>query len=99
MTTNHPDHPRRELPKTLAGLNTDFDADDDQDFDDKDLDEDEGDCAFCLGREAAHRGESEDANPYPKTDARPGSTEWFDTDYGLWLAGHGIGAQKNPDLS
>jgi hypothetical protein len=38
-------------------------------------DEDDGDCAFCLGREAAHRGEGEDQNPFPKTDARKGSIE------------------------
>jgi hypothetical protein len=52
------------------------------------------DCAFCLGREAAHRGESEDCNPYPKIDAQPGSNEWFDSEYGLWLAGYGVGSNE-----
>jgi|GEM_PF-5470398 len=101
MTTDQPDRPRREFPKTFAGHNLVFidddDDDDDEDFDEDDYDEDHNDCAFCLGREAAHRGESEDQNPYPPTDARPGSIEWFDTDYGLWLAGHGIGSQENQD--
>lgn len=92
MTTDQPDDPRRELPKTFAGHNLVF-IDDDED-DDEEFDEDEGDCAFCLGREAGHRGESEDQNPYPTTDARPGSVDWYETDYGLWLTGHGLGAQE-----
>ncbi|BAX94245.1 hypothetical protein [Mycobacterium shigaense] len=99
MTPDQPDHPRRKLPKSLAGHNIVFidedDDDDGDDFDDEDFDDDPGDFAFCLGREAAHRGESEDQNPYPETDARPGSIEWFDTDYGLWLAGHGIGSGES----
>jgi hypothetical protein len=41
--------------------------------------EDDADCAFCLGREAAHRGDGEDQNPFPKTDARKGSVDWYET--------------------
>lgn len=100
MTTDHPDQPRRELPNTLAGHNLVFIYDDDDDdWDDEDFDADHGDCAFCLGREAAHRGESEDQNPYSKTGARPGSTEWYETDYGLWLLGHDIGTKIDPEMS
>lgn len=94
MSTDQPDPPRRELPKSLAGHNLVFLDDDDDDWDDEDFDTDHGDCAFCIGREAGHRGDSEDQNPYPKTDARPGSIDWYETDYGLWLTGHGLGAQE-----
>ncbi|GAB4621067.1 hypothetical protein MAHJHV61_09660 [Mycobacterium avium subsp. hominissuis] len=80
MTTDQP-NPRRELPKTFAGHNLIFiDDDEDEDFDDDEYDEEHTDCAFCLGREAGHRGESEDRNPYPDTDARPGSIDWYETD-------------------
>lgn len=97
MTVNDPNS-QRELPKSLAGLDIVFvDDDDDEDFDNDDFDADHSDCAFCLGREAAHRGESKDQNPYPKTDARPGSIDWYETDFGLWLTGHGIGSRENQD--
>ncbi|MBZ4560284.1 hypothetical protein GBO17_15370 [Mycobacterium avium subsp. hominissuis] len=100
MTTDRPGQPRRELPKNLADHNLVFidDDDDDDDWDGEDFDDD-GDCAFCLGREAGRRGESEDQNPYPPTDARPGSAEWCETDYGLWLVGHSFGSPKSPDQS
>lgn len=95
MTTDQPDRPQRQLPTSLAGHNLVFvDDDEDEDFDDDDYDDDHTDCAFCLGREAGHRGETEDRNPYSTTDARPGSIDWYETDYGLWLTGHGLGAQE-----
>ncbi|WP_136245909.1 hypothetical protein [Mycobacterium intracellulare] len=94
MTTDQPDQPPRQFPKSLAGHDLVFLDDDDDDWDDEEYNADHSDCAFCLGREAAHRGESEDQNPYPTTDARPGSIEWYETDYGLWLTGHGLGAQE-----
>ena len=56
--------------------------------------DDHDDCPFCLGRAAAHRGEGEDGNPYPKPDARKGSVDLYETDYGVWLAGYGIGSNE-----
>lgn len=98
MTADHPEQPRRELPTTLAFHNLVFiDDDEDDGWDDEDFDADHSDCAFCLGREAAHRGENEDRNPYPETNARPGSIDWYETDYGLWLTGHGIGCHESQD--
>lgn len=100
MTADHPDQPRRVLPTTLPGLNLVF-IDDDEDWDDQnigaDFDADDSDCAFCVGREAAHCGESVDRNPYPESDARPGSIDWYETDYGLRLTGHGIGSHESQD--
>jgi hypothetical protein len=49
------------------------------------------DCAFCLGRDAAQHGGSPDSNPFPRVDVRPGSDEWFESDYGLWLEGYSLG--------
>lgn len=63
----------------------------DLEFDDES--EDDG-CPFCLGRAAAHGGESDDTNPFPKVDLSDGSVEWFETDRGLWLCGHSVGAQE-----
>ena len=57
----------------------------------------EDDCAFCLGREAAHRGEPRSANPFVRVDARVGSLEWYDSDFGLWDAGHDLGANETSD--
>lgn len=59
-------------------------------------DDSEGDCEFCLGREAAHRGEPSTSNPYFSTRAEVGSIEWYESDHGLWDAGHDIGS-KEPD--
>ena len=41
------------------------------------------DCAFCEGREAAHRGGPAEANPYRPTTTSPRSPEYYDTDFGL----------------
>jgi hypothetical protein len=95
MAANDPDNARREFPQTLVGAEIIFDMEDD---DGEEFDEDDGDCAFCRGREAAQRGEGEDQNPFPKTDARKASIEWFESDYGLWLAGYGVGSHKPGDL-
>ncbi|MHA7649008.1 hypothetical protein ACX9NE_04420 [Mycobacterium sp. ML4] len=51
-------------------------------------------CPFCLGRAAAHRGESEDSNPYVAVDVPQGSVDWYETDFGLWLAGYDIGTTE-----
>nr|BBX78176.1 hypothetical protein MFLOJ_19630 [Mycobacterium florentinum] len=51
-------------------------------------------CPFCIGRAAAHRGEPEDSNPYPAVDMSVGSVDRYETDYGLWLAGYGIGSTE-----
>ncbi len=59
-------------------------------------DDSEHDCAFCLGREAAHRGEPSTSNPYPPTGAEVGSIERYESDHGLWDAGHHIGSME-PD--
>jgi hypothetical protein len=56
--------------------------------------DDHDDCAFCLGRAAAHRGDGEDCNPFPEVDVRRGSDEWYESDYGLWLAGYGVGSTE-----
>lgn len=56
----------------------------------------EDDCAFCLGREAAQRGEPSNSNPYAPTGAEVGSIDWYESDHGLWESGHGIGS-KEPD--
>ena len=85
----------------------DDEADDDEDFEllpdgrrlritDRALEQfdDHDECPFCIGRAAAHRGESEDSNPYPLVDVAEGSVDWYETDYGLWLAGYGIGSTE-----
>jgi hypothetical protein len=59
-----------------------------------DIDDDHEDCPFCQGRSAAHRGEPEDSNPFPETEAETGTTEWHESDYGMWLCGHGIGVTE-----
>lgn len=55
---------------------------------------DHDDCPFCRGRAAAHRGDGEECNPFPKPDfdIRDNRSGWYETDYGLWLAGHGVGS-------
>ncbi|MCV7101789.1 hypothetical protein [Mycobacterium palustre] len=55
---------------------------------------DHDECPFCIGRAAAHRGEPEDSNPYPAVDVPEGSVDWYETDYGLWLAGHALGSTE-----
>lgn len=57
-------------------------------------DTEDDDCAFCLGREAAHQGAPESANPYVREDVELGSIEWYETDFALWEIGHGIGAKE-----
>ncbi len=59
-------------------------------------DDSEDDCAFCLGREAAHQGEPSTSNRYAPAEAGVGSIDWYESDHGLWDAGHGIGS-KEPD--
>lgn len=54
-------------------------------------DDDPGDCAFCMGRAAAHRGADEAANPFPPVDLSANRDARYDTDYGMWLTGFGIG--------
>jgi hypothetical protein len=54
--------------------------------------DDHDECPFCLGRAAAHRGDDADCNPFPEVDVRKGSVEWYESDYGLWLAGHSLGS-------
>jgi hypothetical protein len=56
------------------------------------LDGDHDNCAFCLGRHAAHRGDGRDTNPFD--DVPDGETSWYDTDYGLWRAGHDLGSTE-----
>lgn len=56
--------------------------------------DDHDECPFCIGRAAAHRGEPEDSNPYPAVDVSEGSVDWYETDYGLWLIGYGIGSTE-----
>jgi hypothetical protein len=58
------------------------------------LDDDHDDCAFCLGRDAAHRGESRDRNPFPAVDFSDGSVKYDETDYGLWLVGYDLGSTE-----
>ena len=58
-----------------------------------DLD-DHDDCPFCLGRSTAHRGDGEGHNPFPPVDVSQGSVEWYESDYGLWLAGHDLGSTE-----
>ena len=53
---------------------------------------DHDDCAFCLGRAAAHRGTGVETNPF--TDVADESTPAYETAHGLWLIGHGIGATE-----
>jgi hypothetical protein len=60
-----------------------------------DLD-DHDDCPFCLGRATAYRGDGEENNPFPPVDAAEGSVEWYESDYGLWRAGHDLGSTE-PD--
>lgn len=56
--------------------------------------EDHGDCPFCLGRAAAHRGDDEDCNPFPKADFPKGSPERYEDDHWLWTMGHAVGSQE-----
>ena len=56
--------------------------------------EDHDDCAFCLGRAAAHRGELAESNPFPPTDAEPSSTRWYESEFGQWEAGYSVGTQE-----
>ncbi len=51
-------------------------------------------CPFCIGRAAAHRGEPDDSNTYAAVDVPEGSADWYETDYGLWLTGYGIGSTE-----
>jgi hypothetical protein len=50
-------------------------------------------CAFCMRREAAHEGKGEDHNPFTTT-AEPGGDGWYESDYGLWVTGYGIGVSE-----
>ena len=63
----------------------------DDEFADDDWEGTDEECAFCIGREAAERGEPESANPFVPTGAEPGSIEWYESDFGLWDTGHGFG--------
>lgn len=54
------------------------------------------DCAFCLGRSAAHRGESKDQNPYEDPHVGTHTGEWYETDFALWEIGYSVGATE-PD--
>jgi hypothetical protein len=54
-------------------------------------DSDHLDCAFCLGRAAAHVGDQSETNPFTAPDAKPGSVDWYESDYGLWREGHHVG--------
>jgi hypothetical protein len=56
--------------------------------------DDHDDCPFCLGRATAHRGDGEDRNPFPRVDAPRGSAQWYESDYGLWLTGYGVGSAE-----
>jgi hypothetical protein len=56
--------------------------------------DDHDECPFCIGRAAAHRGEGVETNPHPPVDVPQGSTEWYETDYGLWLTGHSLGSTE-----
>jgi hypothetical protein len=46
-----------------------------------------------MRREAAHEGKGEDHNPFTKT-AEPGGDGWYESDYGLWVSGYGIGVSE-----
>lgn len=91
MTADHPEQPRRELPTTLAFHNLVF-IDEDDDWDDEDFDADHSGCAFCLGREAAHRGEGEDP-------ARVGQSESNPCVCGYLRAGHSRAAATRQVLA
>lgn len=54
----------------------------------------EPDCAFCAGRDAAHRGEPADSNPYPDEGFPPRSAQRYDSDHWLWETGYGLGATE-----
>ena len=56
--------------------------------------DDHDDCAFCLGRVAAHRGEPETTNPFTRTHSKIGSSGWYESDFGLWETGYGVGASE-----
>jgi hypothetical protein len=58
------------------------------------FDEDHDDCPFCLGRAAAHRGEDRSVCPFPEVDFSDGATKYYETDYGLWMVGHDLGATE-----
>lgn len=58
----------------------------------EDLDEDHDDCAFCLGRAAAHQGSGAETNPF--VEVPRDSVDWYETDYGLWDAGHSLGSTE-----
>lgn len=53
--------------------------------------EDHDDCPFCLGRAAAHRGES---NPFPDVEPADDSISRHETDHGLWAVGHSVGSKE-----
>lgn len=44
-----------------------------------------------MGRDAAYRGADETANPFPAVDLSADRKARYDTDYGMWLTGFGIG--------
>jgi len=58
-----------------------------------DVDDRDEDCPFCMGREAAHQGKGPDFNPFPKT-VHKGSTDWYESDHGLWVTGYGVGLHE-----
>lgn len=56
--------------------------------------DDHDDCALCLGRSSAHRGEPGSANPFPPADLSDDPTDWCDSDHYLWLTGHALGSTE-----
>lgn len=56
--------------------------------------EDHDDCPFCLGRAAAHRGDSMDTNPFPEIDYPKGSEEQYEDDHWLWDNGYSVGSME-----
>lgn len=83
---------------SMAGMEEDFQLPDSREvritqralenFDDHD------DCPFCQGRAAAHRGDGEDSNPFPKVDFPKGSSERYEDEHWLWAMGHAVGSDE-----
>jgi len=48
--------------------------------------------AFCPDRAAAHRGEGVATSPF--IDVPNESVKWYDTDHGIWRAGHDLGCTE-----
>jgi hypothetical protein len=60
--------------------------------------DDQDDRSFCVGRAAARRGDGEECNPFPRIYATQGSAQWYESDHGLWLAGHAVGSGESGGL-